>query len=220
MHGIERNVEEQRFALRLILDDARGLAGEQVRRVALVMIGFAVAIPVMFAIPHVREVVERTEEMAVPRIEPARVRPITLVKTAEMPFADHGGRVASFAQRFGEHPLFQGQTVLRIRTNDADLQSKAHGIPSGHERGARGRAERLDVELFELRAGPRKFVEVRRLDFAAAPTHVVRTEVIGEHEDDIGAIRRDGEHGNRYQTQNEETHSVLSSGVLQNKSRN
>ena len=162
--GVERDVEEQRAGRVVLGDEPRGLAGDQVRAVALVAAGAIVAVPVEAAVADVGEVVERAVVVAVLVVEPAPGRQVVRLEVAEVPLAADGRLVARLLERLRQRPLLERQAVLRPGADHADLEPVPHRVAPGHQGGAGRRADRLDVELLEPRAGGGEPVEIRRLD--------------------------------------------------------
>ncbi len=78
------------------------------------------------------------------------------------------------------------------REDDERLQPVAHRIAAGHQRGPRGRADRLAIEGFEPDAALRERIDVRRLDQPAAIAEIGIAEVVGHDEDDVGPERIGG----------------------------
>jgi hypothetical protein len=126
-------------------------------------------------------------------------------RATEVPFADARGRVAGVVQALGKSPFRERQLLFNERmkkflrhavrpSREIRRQVQAGRRLSGQDRRARRRADRLgDVGAREARAFGGEAVEVWRVMFATAITgEIVRTEVIGENEDDVGTRRRGG----------------------------
>src|SRR5207249_2053182 len=122
---------------------------------------------------------------------------------AQMPFADARGRVLCVVEALGEGLFrkrqllfddrmkkFLRRTVRAARQISRQMQT-GRGF-AGQDRRARRRANGLrDIGASEARTLGGQAVEVRGVMFAPAVTgEVVRTEIIGENEDDVRARRR------------------------------
>src|SRR5436190_9713989 len=105
VHGVKRDVEEQRLALVALADEPRGLLGVQVRAVTLVAALLVVAVPVETAVADVGEVIECAVVVAVLMVEAAAGRQILRPEMAEVPFAANRRLVADFFQSLWQRPL-------------------------------------------------------------------------------------------------------------------
>ena len=63
------------------------------------------------------------------------------------------------------------------------LDTMTMRIQAGHQAGARRRADRADVEPFELRALPRERVEPRRRSLTSVGSECVATQSVDDDED-------------------------------------
>ncbi len=140
---------------------------------------------------------------------------------AQMPLAADRRLEARLAQGAGQRAFRQRQTPRCARSHDG-VNSRPHGITTGHEGGARGRAYRLPIESLEHRPLAGEFVERGRADFLAAGEARVRlAEIIGEDEEEVRLGGRSGEagHGGRDQGQGQNkifpgVHSQTLDGLL------
>ena len=199
VHRIERDVEEERLVGRLLPEQAFGFAGNQVGAVALVAADPVVAVPVETAVAFMCKVVQRAAVMAVLVVEAARGREIGALITAQVPFPRYGSGVASSLENLRQHPFIQRQAPVFPGPDHADLQAVAHGVTARHQRGAGGRADRLDVELLQLCAGGGELINVRRLDIlAAGEADIGVAKVVRQDDQDIGPALG-GEGGDRDQ---------------------
>src|SRR5262245_38414852 len=98
MDGIERDIQEKRFVLRLRFDEAHGFLGNQVRRVTFLNDGLAITVPIGLPVANVGEVIERAKEMAISVIESPRARIIGRIETPEMPLTADRRGVPSLTQ--------------------------------------------------------------------------------------------------------------------------
>ena len=158
-----------------------------VGRVTFLLDRLVVAEPVQHAVLVVREVIQLADHRAVLVVEAALLRPILLVRVAEVPLADDRRLVAGLLEALRHEPFGGVQPVGRDGRNDGGLQAVAEGIAAGHQGRARRRAHRLDVELRELRAARGQRVDVRRLDVrAAVEADILPAEIVGDDVDDVG----------------------------------
>jgi len=118
VNAIKRNIEKEWLVLRLTGDDAAGLVAEEVRRVAFFLHGLTVAIPVEFAAPQVREVIEHPEVMSVMMVKAAGQRQEFRFEFPEMPFADDFGGVARLLEGIRQGAFGQRQSPGGVRTDD------------------------------------------------------------------------------------------------------
>src|SRR5262249_12029725 len=126
------------------------------------------------------------DHCAVLVVEAALLRPIFLVRVAQMPFANDRGFVAGFLQALWHEPFAGIESVARSGWDNDRLQSITKRIPSGHQRRARRRAHWLDIELSELRTGRGQLVDVRRFDVGRAiESDIFPTEVISHDVNDV-----------------------------------
>jgi hypothetical protein len=58
-------------------------------------------------------------------------------------------------------------------------------IDAGEQHGARGRAARVGVEVRKAHTLAGEGIQVRRLDLAAEHTHVGKSQVVTEDDDDV-----------------------------------
>ena len=128
----------------------------------------------------------------------------------EVPFSKMSGGVARALQRLGKGMVVGLQTCDRVRDVDSriarqELLFEGHfremasgggdagacGMLTDHDAGARRRAERAGgVGMGQPHAPRSEAVEVRCLVVGAAKaTQVAGTEVVGENQHDIGAVR-------------------------------
>ena len=107
MNRVERHIQEERLLPRKLGHSASGGVADEMCAVTFVIVGLAIAVPIMAAVSHVREVVDRTEVMSVMMIEATMRRQIVGLHFAEMPFADHRRGIACGLQPIGNGLLFQ-----------------------------------------------------------------------------------------------------------------
>jgi hypothetical protein len=111
---------------------------------------------------------------------------------AQVPLADDGRLVARFLEGLRQQPFLGVQPVGLARQDHHGLQAIAEGVPPGHQRGTRGGAHRLRVELVQLCAGFRKLVDVRGADVGAMEADVLPAQVVRDDVDDVGTVCRGG----------------------------
>ena len=224
-------VEEERL-LAAPLDEVEGAEGVALRQLRLLRQrrdGLAEAVPVEHlqlgvAASRYPEVVEGPHVVGVGQ-------PVDLVEAllggqerravAEVPLADHAGRVALLLQELGQGLLLRVEPVASggaQRAEDADPLR----VAPRQERGSRRAADRLGhVEVREAHALGGEPVQVRRLEAlrAVAPDVGVAL-VIGEDEHDVGralllgAGRRRGAEGEHEGDEDEMAHpATLNEGL-------
>src|SRR3954447_4306237 len=99
----------------MLLDQPRGLVGDQVRAVALIVPGVVVTMPVEAAVALVGEVVDGAIVVAVLVVEPASRRQVGRLEVPEVPLAADGRLVAGLLESLGQGPLVEGESVLGPR---------------------------------------------------------------------------------------------------------
>ena len=109
-----------------------------------------------------------------------------------MPLAKDAGPIAGRSEQLGNRKFVAvHQRAAARRVNDA----RAIVIAPGEQASAGRRANRADVETFELHSLARKGIDVRSLEMRiAVNAKVGEPLVVGHHKDDIGAggsLRRD-----------------------------
>ena len=106
------------------------------------------------------------------------------VGVAQVPLAEDAGGVAGVPELLGDGDL------LRLHHRPADVGVDGAGavvVAARHQRGARRRADRADVEALDLSALRRQGVEVRRPeDRVAGEAEVAVALVVGHDEHDVG----------------------------------
>ena len=179
VNGVERQVEEERFAAVVGFDEAGGLSGHQERRIAVLNNGAAIAVPVQDRAPHVREGIDRGGVVAVVVVKAPLQRQVGALPFAEVPLAHHPSAIACLAQGLGDGALVEEHAVPRLRCRP-DLHSVLPGITPRHQAGPCGGADGLYVELRQLHALSSNPVNVRRrhlpppVEADLFPAHVVR----------------------------------------------
>ena len=113
--------------------------------------------------------------------------PVLRAVTAEMPLAEQARGVADRLQRFRDRH-FPQRDAGGLRRAGPD------GVTSGHQRRARDRAGKLDVEVVEPESFGRQPIEARRdrAAHAAVDVHLAPSQVVGKHQDDVGPGGRSG----------------------------
>ena len=114
-------------------------------------------------------------------------------QVAEVPLADHAGRVAARLQQLGERDLVERQALgravaqhLRRRAAGDAVHAAADRQPAGQQRRPARRAHRLDVEAGPLLPRRRHRVEARRAVVRAAEgAEIAVAQVVGEDDDDV-----------------------------------
>ena len=119
-------------------------------------------------------------------------------RLAQVPLADHVGVVAGIPEQLRQ----RGDAVVEVAfvPDGAPLvgrgplvhvaQAVQVRVDAGQQRGSRGRAARVRVEVREAHAVLGQRVEVRGPDLAAERAHVGVPEVVAEDDDDVRPARR------------------------------
>ena len=174
-------------------DEVHRAIGDEVGEIAgLVNLRLALAQVVDAGRIAVREIVDaaahHAEEFLVAALQRAEVR-----REAQVPLAREGGRVARGGQQRRQGRMSGRQTKLRIAARARShrlVRAAAQPVlpPPGHQREARGRADRrVRVPVGEAQAFGGHAVELRgALRPPAIAAEVGVPEVIGEDENEIG----------------------------------
>ena len=78
-------------------------------------------------------------------VKPAVLRPVFLVRVAQVPFAHHRRLITRFFQGLRECALVSRQSVGVARKYHEGLQPIAHGVAASHQLSARRRTNRHSV---------------------------------------------------------------------------
>ncbi len=183
---VEGEIEVERRGRVVPIDELDRIVAEQRGGIALLDHPHVVAVPVHDAVLLVGEVVDLADERTVLVVEPPLLRPVLLVRMAEMPLADDGGLVAGLLERLRQQPFVGGQAVGVRGRDDSRLQTVAQRIAAGQQGGPGWRAHRLNVVLLQLRPGGGEAVESGRLDVRPVEAHVLPAQVVGDDEEDVG----------------------------------
>ena len=137
MRGVEGDIEEQRLVWIMLFNDVDRFPGNQPGGIPLVIAAAIVAVPIVAAVPNVREVVECAVVVPILKSESTPGWQKGWIIVAKMPFANDGGLVTDLLECLGKRPFIGGQTVSSPRPNDAALQSQADRVSAGQESAAR-----------------------------------------------------------------------------------
>src|SRR5713226_5075785 len=131
---------------------------------------------------------------AVPLVE-ASIRGETRFSAAEVPLAPNPGGIALCRQELRQRNLPSGQPF-----GDAPSRylvgPRANWKAAGHQRGTRGSALSLDIEIQQSSTLAGKFIDAWRgrttKDAATIDPELAIAEIVGEHQDDVGFSRNRG----------------------------
>ena len=143
---------------------------------------------------RVRDVVrvaDAVREVADERVEAALPRHVLDVAVADVPLADGVGLVAQALHALGQHVVAQGHGEVRVGRDLADAallvaEADLVGELARHERRPRRRAERLAVVARQLDAVAHELRHLRRFREVRRMPEVVHTDVVHEHQNDVG----------------------------------
>ena len=106
------------------------------------------------------------------------------IVVAQVPFAKDAGAIAGRRKHFGQGHFVGGHRRAAQKRVD---RAGAIVVPTGHQAGPGGTANRRDVEARQLDALPRQLVEVRRLNVRiAVKAEVAPALVVGHDQQDVG----------------------------------
>ena len=196
VRGVVRDVGEERLARLGLGDEFDRRVGEHVGAVALRL--HLLAVPRQHGVEvrglrvHLRRVGRLGEPAAVAPerlAEPAVLRPQRVV-VAEVPLAEQAGPVAGRGEQLRQRG--------HVRPHHRPAGGRVHDpgavvVKAGQQARPRGRADRRDVEVLQPHRLFGEGVEVRRPDDrVAVGTEVAEPLVVGDHEQDVGAVRGRG----------------------------
>src|SRR5690606_9605395 len=135
------------------------------------------------------EIVDRAVVMTEELGEAAPQRVVFHIGMSEMPLAEDAAVfVSGSGQAVSERFFSRIEPALAPRRIDCSHRPVADGVTAGHQPRAGGRADRVNVKAFELDAFGGELVDVRRPYFAAVEADVVKTEIVGEQDDDVRLV--------------------------------
>ena len=142
--------------------------------------------PIQSAVTVMLKVIQRTVDVAIGMIEAALVGQVRFLRVAQVPLPSHPGFVTRRFEALRKEVFIKRHAVSFPGANDGVDNSEPHRGASSHQRRARWRADRHDVEAFQPQAFTGKLVDVGRVDFAAPVVDVGSAEVVGQQDDDVG----------------------------------
>ena len=188
MRGVGREIEQERLRP-ILFDEPHALTEPDVGAVALEL--FELPVPFVGVI----EVVVAPVIRGLPN--PAATMPDDILKApvlrtmrsvvAEVPLADHPGHIAGAGKQVCDR-LFVPVHHRAPRTGS--VTRPCTGVIAGHQRRARGRAERADMEIREAHGLGVEAIQIRRLEDRIPVTGQIAVAlIVSHHEDDVGLAR-------------------------------
>ena len=179
------DVHEERILLVAVLEQAQGFLCVQVRRVALLLDGLAVPMPVRSAHQHVAVVgivVKPAGQRAVGVVPTAFVWEVGAPSVAEMPFAQVPRLVACLPKDLADRGFLRRKAAA---VDDGTDDPEAERGAACHDRNAGRGAKRKRVVAIQPQALRGQAVDCRRIDRASVEADVVPAEVVCHHEQDV-----------------------------------
>ena len=110
----------------------------------------------------------------------------------QMPLSDHRCLITRGLERLGHKVLGWVHTNIVPGKDDAVSDAQAHGVTASHQCSSRGRADGGCVKAVEPDPLLRQFVERRRIDITAVVANISPSEIVCNHDHDVGLVTRGG----------------------------
>ena len=152
-----------------------------------------------------REISHLRVQVAVEMFKAALIGMVSLQCVTKMPFTYHCGLVTRCLESLGHEMLLRMNTYIHPGHDHAVGNAQAHWVPPGHQRRPGGRTDRRGIKPGQFYTFCGQTVQRWRIDIAAVESDVRPTQIICQHNDDVGALVRQGgwythQHQQHYQT--------------------